>query len=147
MIHRRILTSAVLLTAGLALAGCETMADAIAEGVTASLTGAQEVPGPGDQDGSGSAEITVLTADSQVCYDLAVRAIAPATAAHIHRGAVGVAGPTVMSMEAPGDGRSDGCVTVPQALAEEIQSNPSAFYVNVHNDEFPDGAVRGQLPG
>ena len=26
-----------------------------------------------------------------------------------------------------------------------INRNPSAFYVNVHNGDFPNGAVRGQL--
>ena len=133
------------LVAGLALAGCETVADAVKQGMTASMTGAQEVPGPGDTDGSGTAEITIVDATDNVCYDLNVRNVGPATAAHIHRGARGVAGPPVVTLEAPTDGGSEGCISAPGALADEIEANPAAFYVNVHNAEFPDGAVRGQL--
>ena len=146
MIHKSMLAPATLaLVAGLALAGCETVADAVTQGMTASMTGAQEVPGPGDTDGSGTAEITIVDATDNVCYDLNVRNIGPATAAHIHRGARGVAGPPVVTLEAPTDGGSEGCISAPGALADEIEANPAAFYVNVHNAEFPDGAVRGQL--
>ena len=146
MINKSMLAPATLaLVAGLALAGCETVADAVKQGMTASMTGAQEVPGPGDTDGSGTAEITIVDATDNVCFDLNVRNIGPATAAHIHRGARGVAGPPVVTLEAPTDGGSEGCISAPGALADEIEANPAAFYVNVHNAEFPDGAVRGQL--
>jgi hypothetical protein len=146
MIDKRTFAPAALaLVAALALAGCETVADAVKQGMTASMTGAQEVPGPGDADGSGTAEITIVDATDNVCYDLNVRNIAPATVAHIHRGAQGVAGPPVVTLEAPTDGGSEGCISAPGALADEIEANPAAFYVNVHNAEFPNGAVRGQL--
>jgi hypothetical protein len=136
---------ALALAAGLTLVGCETVADAVKQGMTASLTGAQEVPGPGDADGSGTAEITIVDATDNVCFDLNVRNIAPATAAHIHRGMRGEAGPPVVTLEAPTDGGAEGCISAPGALADEIEANPAAFYVNVHNAEFPNGAVRGQL--
>jgi hypothetical protein len=131
--------------AALALAGCETVAESIDETFTASLSGAQEVPGPGDVDGTGEAEVTIVDAVDNVCYELGVRGIAPATAAHIHRGAMGVAGPPVVTLETPADGESVGCTQAPEAIADEIEANPAGFYVNVHNAEFPNGAIRGQL--
>ena len=94
---------------------------------------------------SGTAEITIVDATDNVCYDLNVRNIAPAAAAHIHRGASGEAGPPVVTLEAPTDGGAEGCVSAPGALGDEIEANPAAFYVNVHNSEFPGGAIRGQL--
>jgi hypothetical protein len=115
---------------------------------TTVLTGAAEVPGPGDPDGSGSASVTVRDGVGrmrQVCYEISVSDIAPATLAHIHRGSAVQAGPIVVHLEPPTDGTSSGCASVTGALAEAIVARPHLYYVNVHNADFPAGAVRGQL--
>ncbi len=109
------------------------------------LNGAEEVPGPGDADGTGSASITVNPGLGQVCFTLSVSNIATAAAAHIHEAPAGVAGPVVVGLDAPSSGSSSGCKTVSRELAKDIIQNPSDYYVNVHNAEFPGGAVRGQL--
>jgi hypothetical protein len=109
------------------------------------LTGANEVPGPGDPDGVGVAGVVVNVNRGRICYVLAVKKIGPANAAHIHRGVAGVAGDVVVPLRAPTGGFSADCVAVDPALAGEIAHNPSGFYVNVHNAEFPAGAIRGQL--
>jgi hypothetical protein len=111
----------------------------------AGLNGAKEVPGPGDQNGSGKAVITVDTETGEICYEVAVRNIAPAALAHIHEGPSTVAGPIVVNLEPPTDGSSSACTF--SAEAQDIADDPSGYYVNVHNAEFPDGAVRGQLHG
>lgn len=113
--------------------------------LSASLTGPAEVPGPGDPDGSGSATVRVNPGQPQICYALTVTGIDAASAAHVHRGATGAAGPPVVTLDAPADGSSEGCATVARDLAQEILRNPGGFYVNVHNAAFPNGAVRGQL--
>lgn len=111
-----------------------------------SLTGAAEVPGPGDADGTGKGIVWVNHGLSRVCAWIKVRNVDPATAAHIHRGAATAAGPVVVTLPTPNaDGVAKGCVKVDKALAKEILKNPSSFYVNVHNAAFPAGAVRGQL--
>ena len=113
--------------------------------LTATLTGAAEVPGPGDPDGGGSAVITLNQGQNEVCFELTVTNIAAATAAHIHTGAAGAAGGVVVTLTPPTEGSSKGCVSAGAELIKEIRQKPGNYYVNVHNAEFPDGAVRGQL--
>jgi hypothetical protein len=38
-----------------------------------------------------------------------------------------------------------GCVEVPRALSLELLEHPRRFYVNVTNEQYPEGAIRGQL--
>lgn len=116
------------------------------ESYSADLTGAAEVPGPGDPDGAGIATFDWDDEQEQLCYALSIDDIDPATAAHIHRGAAGEAGPPVVTLGTPdAAGGADGCMEIESALRREIRNNPGGFYVNIHNEEFPAGAVRGQL--
>ena len=104
------------------------------------LNGAQEVPGPGDADGTGVGVLHVDRKTGRICYTLNVNNIAPADAAHIHEAARGVAGPVVKGLVAPTNGRSEGCV-VDAVLAKKIVKDPADYYLNVHNAEFRAGAV------
>lgn len=114
--------------------------------LSATLSGATEVPGPADPDGSGSARITFAEGVENVCFHIVARDIGPATMAHIHGGAAGAeGGPPVVRLAAPTSGESSGCVAAPQPIVDAIRANPSAYFVNVHNAEFPGGAIRGQL--
>ena len=113
--------------------------------LTTNLTGAAEVPGPGDPDGAGMARITVNPGQEEICFELSVSGIAPARAAHIHFAPAGQAGPVVVGLTPPTTGSSSGCVPVSRELARAIIKNPENYYVNVHNAEFPAGALRGQL--
>jgi len=109
--------------------------------------GAEEVPNPGDPDGTGTAMVSLDMAANQITYTVNTTNLTlPATAAHIHEGERGVAGPVVVPLTAPGaDGMASGSVAVEPALMQRIQQNPGGFYVNVHTSDFPAGAVRGQL--
>jgi len=109
----------------------------------ANLLGANEVP-PADPNGVG--EVHVFAADSSpdtLCWVLFVDRVGTPTDAHIHRGAAGVVGPVKVPFKAPADGDSAGCVHT--TLATRILNNPQNWYVNVHNAQFPTGAIRGQL--
>lgn len=113
--------------------------------LTANLTGAAEVPGPGDADGAGTFNVTLNPGQNQICYELSAANIAVATAAHIHTGAADVAGPVLVTLKTPSDGPVKECVALDQEKIKLIIKKPADYYVNVHNAEFPDGAVRGQL--
>ena len=140
--------SLILAGATMLLAACSTAPGAQRANLAVTLTGLQEVPGPGDPDGTGTAEIQVEPAQLRLCWNLYVRETDAATAAHIHRGAAGSAGPPVVTLTTPGaDGHSRGCVGVDGMLAREIVMRAHEFYVNVHTAAYPAGAVRGQLRG
>jgi hypothetical protein len=140
---------AVAALIGVTLLGCDDDDPAGPDLVTlhATMTGAAEFPGPGDTDGTGTAEITLNDDTNEVCWVITVANITlPAIAAHIHPGAAGTAGNPVVSLTAPdATGGVTGCVDSDDATVDAIIANPSAFYVNVHTTDFTGGAVRGQL--
>lgn len=143
--HRRPF-AVLLLVAGLIALVALTSTAAATGGAkrSTSLSGAEEVP-PADPDGTGFALITLNVGQATVCWELTVANIEPATAAHIHRAPAGVNGPVVVPLSPPTTGSSSGCTTANPVLIQDIIDNPEQYYVNVHNAQFPGGAVRGQL--
>jgi hypothetical protein len=155
--------SALLGSAGAATAADHTAATATADPAgghgshLVRLDGRQEVPGPGDPDGSGRLKYRIH--HDKFCYKLSVRNVAPPTAAHIHFGPRGEAGPIAVTLRTPPEnGTVHGCIRARQTQTPQnaarvltrwelqgIKQNPFFFYANVHTPEFPTGAVRGQL--
>ncbi len=106
----------------------------------ATLSGKVEVP-KGDLDGTGTAEVKIT--GTTVCWEIKASKVTTLAAAHIHKGRAGAAGPVVVPFGKTY--RSKGCVEAPATVAVAIKTNPSAYYVNVHNAKYPGGALRGQL--
>ena len=136
----------VVAAAAAGLFATSAMAQEGGKPLTTALSGPAEKPNPGDPNGKGTASLKVDAGKNQICYELSASDIAPATMAHIHKAAVDAAGPVVVPLTPPGaDGKSKACVNADKAVVEDILKNPAAYYVNVHNAEFPAGAIRGQL--
>src|SRR4028119_1676079 len=107
--------------------------------LTTALTGEEEVPGPGDPDGSGNAAIVPASPET-VCFVLTASGFDPATDAHTLEAPPGEAGPIVLPLTPPTNGASSGCSEADPALVGGLQQRPSDFYANVHNDPYPEGA-------
>ena len=94
-----------------------------------------------------------------VCYGFTLRRADTPTVVHIHKGRAGQTGDPVITFAnvpkgkdgAPsGDpGASSGCKVLTDAgeiaALVRIKAKPYRYYVNIHTEKYPDGAVRGQL--
>jgi hypothetical protein len=99
-------------------------------------------PGPPEASGEFQAEIDPALGD--VCYTLAVAGVPKALGGHIHTGKSGEDGPELVALDVTGVNNKM-CLTAEPASLRAIVANPSGYYVNVYNRQFPTGAVRGQI--
>ena len=116
----------------------------------AKLTGEHGPAPDADVDGYGtfSGGFRATASGTSFCYGMTVFKIGNPTAAHIHQGGPSVDGPIKVGLIPPTSGLSGAsakCTTVSNTVANAIKANPGAFYINVHNSAFPNGAIRGQL--
>ncbi len=120
---------------------------------TAELSGAEEVVGTDpsrvpDPDARGLALISVK--GDRVTFALEWEGTEAPTLGHIHEGAAGTNGDVRQVFfdtpmpETVTAAAGHTTLTDPD-LALSLLTDPSGFYVNLHTEEFPDGAVRGQL--
>ena len=142
-------TISKVLVAGavIALAGCQTMRDAMPDwmpgsgAISVNLSGKEEVP-PVNVPGSGSGSFRVAE-DGTITGSVTTKDVA-GTMAHIHRGAKGANGPVIVPLDKNGDTYS-----VPagrKLTAAQIQDLKAGnLYVNVHTAKNKGGEVRAQL--
>jgi hypothetical protein len=131
------------------------------------LDGSSEVPEDGDMsmmvgdaNGEGHGYVFGIDGDpTTLCYSLKVSGIqlvpvGEGMAAHIHEGAMGENGGVVAVLAGPEDGDAADCLTEGEegkfptgelGIVQRILNNPEDFYINVHNPQFPNGAIRGQF--
>ena len=132
-----------LLGLAAAAALCCSPAFASIDTYTAFLYGSNERPGPGDPDGVGVATLMIDNVANTISWAfMAQNIVTPLTAAHIHTGAWGVAGPPIVDF--------GGSMTGSNMFDADLAMingpvNATAFYVNLHNAAYPGGAIRGQL--
>ncbi len=122
---------------------------------TAVLTTEDEVPPiTVESEGSGRS-LAVVLEDGTIEYDLEYRDLTgDAVAAHIHFGAVGVAGPVMLPLV---EGPTPVAGTLTEADFVPVEGGPQTYeeglqairdglaYVNVHTEANPAGEIRGQL--
>jgi hypothetical protein len=115
--------------------------------ITGSGSGAQEVPGPGEDGATVEGDFVIDTETGTITYTVTVDGNSEQVAgAHIHEAPVGVAGDVVVPLDdAAVNAGSQATATADAALAAEIAESPEEYYLNVHSESFPAGFARAQL--
>lgn len=111
----------------------------------ARLSGKNEVPGPGDPNGTGHVDIRLRPSVHKVCADVHWAKIGTPLAAHIHRGRAGVSGPVVVDLSGAVTGGPHCTGGVSGKLLKAIKAHPRRYYFNIHTQRYQAGAIRGQL--
>jgi CHRD domain len=114
---------------------------------TAKLKASEVVPGPGEKGGSGTANVDIKKNKRKVCFEIEFKKIGEPDSATLHKGAKGEKGPKkVVLFTEPTASPAEGCVKkVKKSILNKAQNHPENFYVQLHNMQFPQGALRGQL--
>jgi hypothetical protein len=129
------LTTLVLATGSSAMSGTTW---------SAKLTAAQEIPKQVVKDTSGHGTFTGTLTGTKLKFTLTFAGLTgPATAAHIHLGAMGVSGNVLVPLCTPCKSPVTGTVTVSAAVQKDFTKHD--LYVNVHTVKNPAGEIRGQL--
>jgi hypothetical protein len=130
--------------------------------LTATLTGAEEPPAPGINTGAfGNATVVVNMRTREVTWVVNVFNLpSGVTAGHIHGGAIGTGGPTLVNFTVPTGASNDFAITGSAADTtftlrpdQGLRSADDIFqailggntYVNVHSAVNTGGEIRGQL--
>ena len=120
--------------------------------LTAELSGGKEVCEQADRCGgtaTGTADVEINSDQNELCYELELNGVQNVTVAHIHAGEEGEAGPVLINLNYEGnDSGTDNLVCLDglkESDLEDISEEPGEYYVNVHSEQYPDGALRGQL--
>ncbi|HKX85887.1 MAG TPA: CHRD domain-containing protein [Flavobacterium sp.] len=107
----------------------------------ATLTGASEVPSNAS---TATGTATLSFNNTTKIFNLTVTYSGmTATAAHVHKGAVGVSGGPVFPITVT----ASPMYLTSAALTTEQEADLKAnlYYVNIHSSAYPDGEIRGQL--
>jgi len=110
----------------------------------ATLRGADETP-PNTSAGTGQVTATLDTSTKSFSYHVTYSGLTgPATMAHFHLGAPGVAGPPVVPVPAAAlSNPMTGSATLTDAQAADLEAGK--WYFNIHTAAHPGGEVRGQV--
>jgi hypothetical protein len=113
----------------------------------ATLNSKNEVPAPNASAkaaGVFTATVTDKKGKASIRWTLTFRRLSgKAMAAHIHKGAAGVAGPVVVPLCGPCRNGQNARKAIDHDLAEALEKG--GYYVNVHTAKNAGGEIRGQL--
>jgi hypothetical protein len=131
----------------LAVVGAALAASTTTYSYRATLSSKNEVPAPNASAkaaGVFTATVTDKKGKASIRWTLTFRRLSGnAVAAHIHKGAAGVAGPVVVPLCGPCRNGQNARKAIDDDLAEALEKG--GYYVNVHTAKNQGGEIRGQL--
>lgn len=134
----------VAVAASLSVAALAFGARANTISVQAKLNAKQEVPAQVVKDTKAKGLFTGKLVGRKLTWKLTFSGLTgPASAAHIHIGAVGKAGNVAVPLCAPCRSGVHGKTTISAALKKALMHHK--LYVNVHTAKNPNGEIRGQI--
>ena len=153
----RAMAAIAVASVALGCSGSSTGGFDVDRSFTIPLTTTEEVPTPKPSTASGTAEVIIYP--QEIEYRLTASSIMNVTAAHIHVGAPGVAGPIVVFLFSSATGGTGpvsgqfarGAITanslVPSVSLDSLKNllKNGNGYVNVHTIANPAGEIRGQV--
>lgn len=114
--------------------------------LTVVAEGKYEKAGAGAMSGSVTGSFTTDLKKNVLCYSATNKGIKGINGIHIHVGAAGVDGAVAVALDPMKIGQKKStCIKVAAKVLADIAANPSMYYLNAHNADYPNGAVRGQL--
>lgn len=112
--------------------------------LSATLNAGQEVPKQVVKNQAAHGSFTATLSGTHLVWKLTfAKLTGPATAAHIHLGAMGKSGNVVVPLCTPCKSGMKGTATISASLLKTIKKHGT--YVNVHTAKNPNGEIRGQL--
>ena len=136
----------LLATAGALVATAVSLAGTQSMGWSASLTSGKEVPKQAVKVPNATGKFTATVSGNTLKWKLTFAKLSgPATAAHIHIGAMGKAGGVIVALCGPCKSGASGSAPLTAALKKDVVKH--LLYVNVHTAKNPAGEIRGQITG
>ena len=114
-------------------------------GWSAKLNATQEVPKQAVKAPAAHGSFTSALSGNTLKWKLTFSKLSPASAAHIHVGAMGAAGNVIVPLCGPCKSGASGSAKLTAVLKKDFTKH--LLYVNVHTAKNPNGEIRGQLGG
>ena len=134
----------LLVAVGVLTVTAASLAATRAPGWSAKLDAAQEIPKQTVKAPAANGSFTSTVSGNTLKWKLTFSKLSgPATAEHIHLGAMGKAGNVLVALCGPCKSGASGSAALTPAVKKDFTKH--LLYVNVHTAKNPGGEIRGQI--
>lgn len=136
----------VIALTGIAVAALYMGASAQSGSVLSANLYSEDVVGGGaGEEAYGDFNAYAEPAAQSLCYYLEAEGVGEVTSAHVHSGKRGENGRELVALQM--SAMDETCTGVSGETIDAMIARPAEYYVDVHTDAYPRGALRGQLSG